>query len=579
MKIARRLGILLISIVLLPSAALAADLMQIYRQALASDPTFKAAQAQYYATQENVPINRAALLPNINLSGDTERQRIREGSFVNDSNQFGIVTDRRFNTQTFYNNSNNYLLQATQTIFNYSAWAQLQQADFQVRQAAATFAAAAQDLMLRTAQAYFGVLQASDTLRYTQEQKKAVAEQLRQTQDQYNVGLVAITGVKEAQANYDSLVAQEIAAKNDLANAIEQLRTITGRTYIGLMGADNRLPLVNPQPDNIERWVEVAQCQNYDLLAAINGANAAQQNIKVQSGGHLPVVNAIAGYNYDDESDPNTLGENKTETTFGGFTLNFPIYQGGLVNAQTEQARYLYQQAISQMEFTHRSVIQQTRDAYLGVISGIGKITADRQNVIAQEVSLRATREGYAVGTRTILDVLNVQTSLYQAQKQYSQDQYNYLVSILSLKQAAATLTPNDLAQMNSWLQQPVPIASKVADIGQGYQSGFIPPPTHKTVHGQSSKAKQAMMPAPQALSEYYTVVLFDAKVQQHAQNFMLKQNLPGKVHYIVQKNQQGEKRYLVVYGHYTTKQQAQKALAKLPASVQKLQPWVKRVE
>jgi outer membrane protein len=437
---------------LLCVTANAESLMQIYYQALENDPTFKSAEAQYLATKENLPIARAAALPNLGISGATQRQ------VFNNNFQSSIL-----NTaigSNLYNTSNIYSLNLTQPLFNLAVWNRVRLAGAQVRQADATFSAAVQDLMLRTGQAYFAVLSSRENLHYTRMQKKAVARQLKQSKEQYDVGLIAITDVNEAQASYDVTVANEIAAKFAVDNAVEALRRITGKSYKHLMGANDKLPLVKPNPNAIEQWVETAQNQNYSLLAAIAATEVAQKNVAVQDDGHFPVISGTAQYEYSAQTNPNfASGQSAaTQTQFGevGVSLALPVYQGGLVNAQTRQAQDQYQQSISNMEFTHRQVIAQTRNSYLGVLSGISKIQADRASIVASESSLRATEEGYRAGTRTMLDVLNQQSALYQAQQAYAQDQYNYLTSILQLKQAAGTLSGGDLAEMSAWMRQVV---------------------------------------------------------------------------------------------------------------------------
>lgn len=569
--------------VLAPWRAFAVDLMCAYQDALMSDPTFKSAQAQYLADQENVPIARSALLPSVIVSGRTQREYV----YQTDAAFFGPPDT------TFYNTSSLYTLDITQPIFNYSAWSTLQGAGFQAKEAEATFAAAAQDLMIRTAQAYFTVLQNSDTLRYTRMQKAAVGRQLQQARQQYEVGLIARTGVSEAQANYDAIVANEIAAKDNLAVAVEQLRAITGRRYANLMGASFNLPLVQPRPANILKWVRVSQNQNYTLRAAIENANSAQENIKTQFGGHLPVVDLIGGYSYDKESNVQQTGFGTQEITSAGVSLNFPIYQGGLVNAQTRQARYLYQQAVANMELTHRNVITQARTAYLGVITGISKVRADRQAIISAEIALEATTEGYKAGTRTILDVLNNQTSLYQAQQNYSADQYNYLINILTLKEAAGMLGPDDLAEMNCWLGSRVEIASKIANLDKlpaAFQRTKSSYGAKKQITKINAKNKKKIVVSQKTSNSsfglttstlrhkqdnHYTIELFDTKSEQHAINFIKRHNLQDNALFYRVKTKEGV-RYRVVYGDYVTEKQAQSAIHQFSPSLGKLHPWIR---
>lgn len=588
----------LICLMLLSANTYAASLMQVYYQALACDPTFKSAEAQYLATKENLPISRAAALPNIYIQGASQRQII--------NNNFDSPALDLTGGDSFYNTSHIYSLSLTQPLFNLAVWNRVSAAGAQVRQADATFSAAAQDLMLRTAQAYFAVLTARDNLHYTRAQKKALARQWKQAKEQFDVGLIAITDVNEAQASYDATVANEIAAKYALDNAIEALRRITGKSYDSFMGANGKLPLVQPNPNDIEQWVQTAQGQNYSLLAAIAASEAAQKNIAVQDAGHFPVINGTAQYQYNKQTNPNFGGGGgaATQSQFGevGVSVALPVYQGGLVNAQTRRAQDQYQQAISDMEFTHRQVVAQTRNAYLGVLAGISKIQADRAAIVASESSLRATEEGHKAGTRTMLDVLNQQSALYQAQLAYSQDQYNYLTSILQLKQAAGTLSGSDLQEMSAWLHQVVDlqktsteytpindetVASKPAP-AKHIKSKHTNKAHHKQKHIKHSKVT-AEIPAPssaqtlnnqsllEANGKHYTIELFDTSYEQHAQDFIKTHQLQGWATYYHIKTAAGKDRYQVIYGDFASLAEAQAAIKKLPSDLRKLNPWVRQ--
>lgn len=462
------LGLIVGGLLMMPGIALAVNLLQVYQQALARDPVFKAAEEQYLITQENVPIAGSQLLPNINLSGSTQRQIIKQiGSAIT----FGGVTFSQL-SGTYYNTSDLYNLNISQPIFNLVNWRSLKNAHVQVKQASAKFSAQAQDLMVRTAQAYFNVALASDTLHSIIQHKKAVAEQLYQISERYKVGMAANADLEEAKANYESVAADEISARNDLAIAIDALRVITGVRYKSLMGA-GIIPLISPNPDNLTQWIELAQKQNYSLLAAIYGAYAAQENIEIQSAGHWPVINLTGGYQFDHETRYEGASRLQTQTGEAGVSLKFPVYQGGLVNAKTQQARYQYQQALADMEQTHREIIKNTENAYLTIITDINKIRADQQVVHAKEVSLQATTYGYHQGIRTILDVLNVQTSLYQAKIDYSKDRYNYLLNLFLLKQAVGTLNEADLLAVNAVLRNRISIAPQIAKITE--HKGYVP--------------------------------------------------------------------------------------------------------
>lgn len=434
---------------------LAANLTEAYRDALRNDPTFKAAEAQKLATQQSEPIARGVFFPQVSAEGGADR--------LHDNQTLGNV-DGGFN-QTI----KRYSLNAHQIIFDYASWGRLQNAKAQVKQAQATYDAAQQDLMIRLATAYFAILNAYDTLMATQAEKRSLAEQLRQTEEQFKVGLIAVTDVDQVRANYDLVVAREITQQNDISDRLEELRAITGIFYKKLAGVKGAVPLIPPTPNDINAWVRVTEKQNYTLLAARFAAQAAKENIKVQSAGHYPSVNAEGSYSYNDQSATEFFfqGVDSAQTDrIRKVTVNaqLPIFSGGTVTAQTRQAAYQYAQASAEMDFTHRSVLTKAREAFLGVISGISKIKADRQAVASNQSSLDATKAGYTVGTNTLLDVLIQQTALYRAQTDLTTDQYIYLIEILKLKQAAGTLSVQDIMLMNTWLNDIVNLSSYYYD-------------------------------------------------------------------------------------------------------------------
>jgi outer membrane protein len=441
-----------------PAAPYAANLIDAYCQALNCDPTFKAAQANLLANKENIPINRAALLPNVNFKANT----YRDWGYITTAISIlsSTVMPSSVHMGTFYDTHVDYALTITQPLFNYTNWAKLKQAKASVKQAEASFCASAQDLMIRVAQAYFDVLKANADLFYTREQEKAVARQLSENQQRFKAGVLPITGVYEAQANYDIIAAQEVNDRYYLATKVEALRQITNHLYASLQGLNNYLPLVAPNPKDINAWVCTAEQQNYELLSARYAALAALQNIKVQFGGHLPVINAIGEYSDTYDSNFYGLGRLHVRLAGAGLALNMPIYQGGLITAETNQANYQYQATIQQQEYTHRKVVAQTRTTFLGVFSSIALIYADKQAVRSNQVSLNATIDGYKAGTRTILDVLNQQTQLYNSLKNYVKDRYEYVLETLLLKQAAGTLCVMDLQRVNSWLHSRVDLGT-----------------------------------------------------------------------------------------------------------------------
>lgn len=442
------------------SSTFAADLIDVYCQALKCDPTFNAAYAELLADKERIPISRSLLLPRLDVHAEAERQRIKlEGINFTSIGVGGIFLPIAA-SQTFYNNSVYYYLKLTQPVFNYTNWAKLQQSKATVRSAEARFCADAQDLMVRVVKAYFDVMVAYADLHYTRENKKAVAEQLRQSREQFKVGVVPITNVYEALAKYDLIVAQEVSDRYEVAKTIESLRQITNHLYCNLKGLNAYLPLIKPEPADINAWVCIAEKQNYELLAARYKALAARQNIKVQSGDHLPVVNTYGEFSYNFDSNIQGSGfYTRQKILEGGVMLDWAPIQGGGITARTNQAFYQYQQACQEQEITHRQVVADARNAYLGIFSGIASVRAYHSSIISGEKSVKATIESYKVGTRTILDVLNQQTQLYNAYKDYARVRYKYIYQTILLKQAAGTLCVEDLQHINCWLYTPIDIS------------------------------------------------------------------------------------------------------------------------
>lgn len=441
-------------------SAFPADLIDVYCEATKCDPTINAAWAELMANRENIPISRSLLLPRLDTHVQASRQRIVSDGINFANFQSTGVFIPIASTQTFYSNAVTYYLKASQPIFNFKGWAGLQQSKATVKQAEASFCASAQDLMVRVVRAYFDVMIADADLFYTREHKKAVAEQLRTAQIQFKVGAVPITNVYEAKANYDLVVASEINDRYQLSRKIEALREITSNLYCNLHGLSAYLPLITPEPADINAWVCTTEKQNYQLLAARYATIAAQQNIKVQAADYLPVVNAFGQYTYNYASNFQGSGIlNRQKILEGGVELDWSPIQGGGITARTIQAQFQYQQACHEQERVHRDVVANARNAYLGVFAGIAQVRADHELIRSSQQSLKSTIEGYKAGTRTILDVLNQQTQLYNAQKSYSRDRYEYIYQTVLLKQAAGTLSVCDLEHINSWLYCSVDIS------------------------------------------------------------------------------------------------------------------------
>jgi outer membrane protein len=418
--------------------AVAADLLDVYQRAQVADPQIAAAAAAHGAALQARPQARALLMPKLSIGGTYSQASTDTDTDVPGAQSGEVDTD-----------TTDYNLNLIQPIYHHDYYVQLRQADASIAQADANYTAARQDLIVRTASAYFGVLAAEDNLRFAESQRTAFEQQLRQTRQRFEVGLTAITDVREAQARYDLAVSQEITARNQLTTAGEQLRELTGEDYEYLEKL-GEVPLVVPEPADVERWVSTAMDQNLQLLATEAASRFAREEISRQRAARYPTLDLTASVGRTErETDFSTEVDNSVV----GINLNFPFYQGGLISARSRQAEYLYQQALAQLDQQRRATVRQTRDAYNGVQAGISQVEALRQAVVSAQTALDATQAGYEVGTRTAVDVLDAQQQLYSAQSEYASARYNYVLSTLQLKQAAGTLAPEDVRLVNAWLQ------------------------------------------------------------------------------------------------------------------------------
>ena len=431
---------ILISTILVSINSLSADLASIYFLAEKNDPTYQQEISKHRAVTESRPQALAKLLPSLNLSGNTKRNAqdiTTSGSSVGADGEIDF-------------NSHGYSLSITQPLFRRDDFIALAQADSQIKESEAKLAKAQQNLIIKVSKSYFNVLKSLDNLEFAKTEVTSLKRQLDQANQKFEVGLSAITDVQEAKAGYDLAVAQEIQAINKIDNAKEEVRELTGE-YIdqfSVLGKD--ILLVKPNPEVIDSWTELAIEQNLDIAAANFALESARKEIKKQSAGHLPTVDIVASHGYD--STGGRFGSTRTDRSAIGLELNIPIYSGGLVNSKTREAHEKYNQTMHYLEKARRSAQRETREAYLGVISGISQVAALKQAVISSETALLATESGFEVGTRTAVDVVASQRATSKALRDYSNAKYDYILNTLKLKRSAGTLSPDDLNLINAWL-------------------------------------------------------------------------------------------------------------------------------
>jgi len=414
----------------------ALDLIQIYELGLQNDPQIQAQRAERDSVRENRPQALAQLRPILSASGDANRTH----SDVRSSSSG--TTDSTYNKTLLS-------LSLSQPLYRKDYWIQLQQSDNQIAQAEANYVTEQQNLVMRIAQAYFDVLSAQDTLGFAHAEKKAILRQLDQAQQRFDVGLIAITSVHEAQAAYDKARADEIQAENELDDTWEALHEIIGDSEKILAPLTAELPLNMPTPDSIDQWSETALQQNPKLVAQRSATVVARQNIELQRSGHYPTLSLVGSHAL---SRSNASSASDTDTSSIGLQLNVPIYSGGGTTSRTRQARFDFEKAQQSLDQERRAVKRQVRDAYRGVVSSISRVNALKATTVSAKSALEATEAGFEVGTRTMVDVLAEQRNLYRARRDYSHVRYDYILNGLRLKLAAGSLSQTDLEGINPWL-------------------------------------------------------------------------------------------------------------------------------
>lgn len=420
----------------------ATTLVDLFDVSLESDPEYQAAIASNLASQELTPQARSFLLPNLSAGGAVRHNYAdvrRSATGPTGSTDFG---DQQAD------------ISLTQPVYHRDLWIQLEQADLRTRRANAEFAFARQELMLRVSERYFDVLRARDQLAFAQAALEAFGQQLKQAQQRFEVGLIAITDVEEAQAGFDLATADVIAAENDLDNAREALREVTGLYTTDLASLGEAMPLVSPDPADINQWTETALRQNLQISAARHAAANAKEEIERVASGHYPTLDLVgrAQYFNSDGGIGGIATNNQTVDGQVGLELTVPIYEGGLVNSQTRESRHLYQQSLDDLERQRRAVQRQARAAYQNLESEISRVKALVQAVRSTVSAKEAIDAGFQVGTRTSVDVLNAERRVFEARRDLAFSRYDYIINRLALKQAAGTLSEADIELINSWL-------------------------------------------------------------------------------------------------------------------------------
>ena len=450
----------------------AIDIAQAYQDAVRNDPVLGAAEASYDARRELVPQARANLLPKMSFSATTswnERTFPVEPrlDFNPESPTFGSiapVADQNFN-------EHQWQARIDQPIFNLSSWHNLRSAKAQVSGAEANLAEARQALIVRVVEAYLNVLRAQDRLDATLAQETAVNRQLEQVQQRFDVGLVAITDVLEAQAVYDNAVVDRIQADGDRYIFFETLQTLIGASFESLDRLSENLPVNDPEPGDEEQWVQTAMATNLKIAAARAQLEAAQRAVAARRAGHLPTLEGGVGRSYFSTGGASFIA-NETKSTVWSLSMNVPIYQGGFTHSRTKEARALAEQAREELLNQQLTVSRDTRNLFQRVATDVVRVGARMKAIASSKSALEATETGYEVGTRNIVDVLQAQQRLYASQFDYADSRYNYVIDLMRLKQTAGRLVEEDLTELNRFADASAPVSRSASLRNRGSNSG-----------------------------------------------------------------------------------------------------------
>lgn len=431
----------------------------IYELALENDLTLERARAELRAGEESRKLALAGLLPQVQAgAGYIDANSQQETTFTAGT----IAQPFESDTDT---ETTEWNVSLRQPVFDLPAWFSFQRGVELSRQAESQFAVEQQSLMVRTVAAYTGVLRAAANLRASQAQEQAFAAQLDQVRQRFDVGMVAITDVHEAQAAFDLAVARRLSDAGELGTRREQLTLLTGRPHGDLWELDDRFPVVDPDPIQADEWVTFALQNNIDIQVALSARDAARNNSQAARSEHLPTVDLSLSY-LDSETDVDQkiagVGRrpefpNNQERTAVALNLFMPLYSGGFISANRRQAEAIFDAQRSTYDNTVRTVTQETRALHIRVVADVATTAARAQAVTSTKSALEAAEVGYEVGTRNVVDVLNAQREFFSAVRDYDNSIVDYVQDLFLLKRLAGTLSPADIYELNRWLVQPAP--------------------------------------------------------------------------------------------------------------------------
>ncbi|MDI5891600.1 TolC family outer membrane protein [Halomonas rhizosphaerae] len=423
----------------------AADLLTITRDALENNAELASARSQTGSVEAGRAVERADLLPQVNTSADVSHNR----QYESQTQTGGFPAGGTGGGDDNYNSAG-LTLEATQALFDARNAREVEQAERQIDQQTYQLAATEQQVLIDVSSAYFEILRAYEVLEARRAQERAIGRQLEQAREQFEVGLIAITEVEEAKAAFDQARAVRIAAESDLQVRFEVLERLTGQRYSSIDALGEEMPIQSPTPDDRGQWVELAMENNPLVLASEAGVEVSRSSVEIARAQRLPTVDAFANYNYADDDRDGVEGHNSASQV--GLRASLPLFTGGRTQASIRQNTYRLEASQYDFEAQRRDTVQQVRSRFTQVSNDVSTVEARAQAIVSNQSALDATRAGYEVGTRNIVDVLNAEQNFFNAVADHASARYDYVINLLSLRQQSGTLDVPAVEEVNAWL-------------------------------------------------------------------------------------------------------------------------------
>lgn len=442
-----------------PQIAHADSLRDIYELAIKNDAKLRAAAASYRATLETEKQARSRLLPQLNADGSYTATRREQDTHELNTGSSGITNDRQHRDTSLRDGT--WGVSLSQALFDLPSWFSFKSGKALSEQATAQFAADQQDLIVRVSEAYFTVLRETDNAKASIEEERANKEQWQQSEARFHSGLAGIADVDQAHAEYEISRAKRLTDEGKLIAAQEALTVLTGSNHSNLYLLQNEFAVTNPSPNDRAEWVQFALQNNYTLKAALAAMESARQNSTAKTSEHLPKITGSLSYQDDslhghqelDPPSPFTLPPaSNTRSKAAAVKVTLPLFSGGYTSSQSREAYERYNEALEKKIETERTIIQNTRSRHVAASTDVQRVQAQWVAIKAATSALDATRAGYKSGTKSIVDVLQTQRTLFAAMREHANARYDYIIEILKLKQLAGILSPQDVYELDRWL-------------------------------------------------------------------------------------------------------------------------------